>query len=188
MVTSGSIPLSDSVDWGTYLARHDLVWDRLPHRWENGVFLGNGLLGTLMHVDLQLNRVRWWICRSDVGRIREREELIGVVNRRVIGSMDLVAVGEFGDPGGDARLGLWDAGAAGSVKTQRGNIGWCCFVPEKPNVLIEQTDERRAARVSRWRRWVVAVCGREAYIRPDRSFSCLVHPMDGSGLGDLINA
>ncbi|MBT7842059.1 MAG: hypothetical protein HN742_09310, partial [Lentisphaerae bacterium] len=140
MVTSGSIPLSDSVDWGTYLARHDLVWDRLPHRWENGVFLGNGLLGTLMHVDLQLNRVRWWICRSDVGRIREREELIGVVNRRVIGSMDLVAVGEFGDPGGDARLGLWDAGAAGSVKTQRGNIGWCCFVPEKPNVVILELD------------------------------------------------
>jgi len=140
MVTLGNIPLNDSIDWGTFLARHDLVWDRLPHRWENGPFLGNGLLGTLMHVDLQLNRVRWWICRSDVGRIREREELVGVVNRRVIGSLDLVALGEFGDSGGHARLGLWDAEATGRVQTQRGGIGWRCFVPEEPNVVILELD------------------------------------------------
>ena len=68
-------PGAKAIDWSAFMARHDLVWDRLPQRWENGVFLGNGLLGTLVHLDVQLNRMRWWLCRSDVGQLlvgRER--------------------------------------------------------------------------------------------------------------------
>jgi len=134
--TRHNLDLTESVDWGAFLARHDLVWDRLPHRWENGVFLANGLLGTLMHVDLQLNRVRWWLCRSDVGLIRERAKLKNLVNRRVIGSLDLVILCELNDPDGAARLALWDAEASGDIRTGRGSIDWRCFVPEEPNVVI----------------------------------------------------
>ncbi len=34
------------VDWASLLARHDLVWNRLPTEWYEAPFLGNGLLGT----------------------------------------------------------------------------------------------------------------------------------------------
>ena len=32
-----------AVDWTQFLARQDLVWNRLPDRWESGAFMGNGL-------------------------------------------------------------------------------------------------------------------------------------------------
>lgn len=128
--------IQQTIDWPAFMARHDLLWDRLPHRWENGVFLGNGLQGTLMHADLQLNRLRWWFCRSDVGQIGSKRTLPNLVNRKVIGSLDLVAVCDFKDPGGSARLDLWNAEAIGNAETARGVIEWRCFVPEAPNVVI----------------------------------------------------
>ena len=32
------------IDWAQFLARHDLVWSRLPEKWEEGAFLGNGMM------------------------------------------------------------------------------------------------------------------------------------------------
>jgi len=32
------------------MARHDLVWDRVPTRWENSPFPGNGLVGTRLSI------------------------------------------------------------------------------------------------------------------------------------------
>lgn len=129
-------PITGAMDWETFLSRHDMVWDRLPRRWENGIFLGNGLLGTLIHADFQLNRVRWWICRSDVGRMGPSESLDDMIPRQVIGSLDVLPVCDLGDPGGSARLQLLNAEASGEIKTFRELIQWNCFVPETPNVVI----------------------------------------------------
>ena len=38
-----------TVDWKTFLARHDLIWEQTPDNYFNAPFLGNGLLGALLY-------------------------------------------------------------------------------------------------------------------------------------------
>ena len=126
-------PLSEAIDWRAFLARHDPVWTRLPMRWENGLFLGNGLLGALLHVDRPANRLRVCLGRSDVGRMDDL--LPDNHHRKPIGSLDLVPVATFMEDGISARLGLWDAEATGRFPTRCGSVGFTCFVPREPEVV-----------------------------------------------------
>src|SRR5947199_135884 len=50
------------VDWAAFLARHDLVWDRLPTRWGESAFIGNGPLGAT--TDAQAGALGWPINRT----------------------------------------------------------------------------------------------------------------------------
>lgn len=133
-------PLLNDLDWPGFMSRHDLHWDRLPDRWENGLFLGNGLVGTLMHVDPQQNRIRWWFCRSDVGQMGEKTKLDNLVNRRVLGSLDIVPVCDLTDTRTEARLDLWNAEGSGQFDIFRGLITWRCFVPAQCEVVVLELD------------------------------------------------
>ncbi len=53
-----------AIDWPAFLARHDLVWKRLPTRWEEGPFLGNGLIGAVMYAPD--GTLSWQLGRSDL--------------------------------------------------------------------------------------------------------------------------
>ena len=37
-----------AIDWPDFMSRQDMVWDRVPTRWEDGPYLGNGMLGLIM--------------------------------------------------------------------------------------------------------------------------------------------
>ena len=39
----------DSDNWPGFLAQHDMVWDRVPNRWELSPFTGNGNVGFLFY-------------------------------------------------------------------------------------------------------------------------------------------
>ena len=54
-----------TVDWPAFLARHDLVWRRPPTRWEEGAFLGNGLLGAMAFAP-EPRRLAFQLGRTDV--------------------------------------------------------------------------------------------------------------------------
>ena len=41
--------VSDGVDWGEFLSRSDMVWERGSDRWQDGAFTGNGMLGTMTY-------------------------------------------------------------------------------------------------------------------------------------------
>src|SRR5438477_12682808 len=56
---------ADAIDWARFLARHDLVWDRLPDRWEEGAFLGNGMMGAMAY-GVAKDALAWELGRSDV--------------------------------------------------------------------------------------------------------------------------
>src|SRR5215210_2902530 len=57
-------PMPDArVDWPTFLGRHDMTWERLPTRWGESAFIGNGRLGAT--VDYQNGSLGWTINRTD---------------------------------------------------------------------------------------------------------------------------
>src|SRR5207244_10977184 len=58
------------VDWPVFLARPDLVWDRLPTRWGESAFMGNGRLGAT--IDAPGGVRGWTINRTDSAHDQRR--------------------------------------------------------------------------------------------------------------------
>src|SRR2546421_594890 len=111
------------VDWPVFLARHDLVWDRLPTRWGESAFIGNGRLGAT--IDAPGGVLGWTINRTDFVHDQSRFP-IGRVVMKTSGTVQ----------GGDARLTLWDAEATGRVTTDRGELRWRSFAAAQPSVIV----------------------------------------------------
>lgn len=106
----------DRVDWPPFLARHDLTWEKLPAKWHEGAFIGNGLLGAMIYLSDDGQSLRWDLGRSDVadrgGRIP-------------VGTLTLKTAGPL--QGGTLRLDLWNAEASGTLKTGKGEIKFRSF-------------------------------------------------------------
>src|SRR3989475_3479495 len=111
------------VDWPVFLARHDLVWNRLPTGWGESAFIGNGRLGAT--IDVQGGALGWTINRTDFVHDQSRFP-IGRVVLKTTGTVQ----------GGDARLTLWDAEASGTVTTDRGAVRWRSFTAAAPSVIV----------------------------------------------------
>src|SRR2546430_3050555 len=111
------------VDWPTFLARQDLVWDRLPTGWGESAFIGNGRLGAT--IDARDGALGWTINRTDVVRDQSRYP---------IGRVVLKTAGAVG--GGTARVTLWDAEASGTLTTDRGEVRWRSFTAAGPSVIV----------------------------------------------------
>lgn len=103
-----------AVDWPAFMARQDLIWERLPARWNDGAFTGNGLLGTMIWRDG--NALRLEIGRTDLTQIGMRLP---------IGQLLLQPRGQL--QGGTARLDLYNAEARGVLETDQGRIAWRVF-------------------------------------------------------------
>ena len=112
-----------AVDWPSFLARHDLVWGRLPARWGESAFIGNGRLGAT--IDSRDSAFGWTINRTDVVHDQSRFP-IGRVVLKTVGTLT----------GGTARLALWDAEASGTVTTDRGEVRWRSFTASDPSVIV----------------------------------------------------
>src|SRR2546426_370632 len=121
------------VDWPVFLARHDLVWDRLPTRWGESAFIGNGRLGAT--IDAPGGVLGWTINRTDFVHDQSRFP-IGRVVVKTTGTVQR----------GDARLTLWDAEASGTVTTDRGEVRWRSFTAAQPSVIVLVLEARGGER------------------------------------------
>ncbi len=138
---------SVTVDWPAFLARQDLVWRRPPTRWEEGAFLGNGLLGAMAFAP-EPRRIDFQLGRSDVTDHQTGREPILARPRLPIGRFEVHTAGEL--TGAEARLSLWDAEWRATFRTGRGTLGVRSYVhAELPVLVIElaPTGGERAARV-----------------------------------------
>src|ERR1041385_5107677 len=63
--------VKSAVNWGEFMARHDLIWTNLPRQWPEGAFIGNGLLGAMIYSE-GTNLLQWDVGRSDVTDRGER--------------------------------------------------------------------------------------------------------------------
>src|ERR1043166_4803981 len=134
--------LATTIDWPSFLARQDLVWDRLPSGWGESAFIGNGRLGAT--IDARDGALGWTINRTDVVHDQSRYP----IGRGVVKTAGAVQ-------GGIARLALWDAEASGTLTTDRGTVRWRSFTAARPSVIVivlERSEERRVGKEcrSRW--------------------------------------
>ncbi len=125
-----------AIDWPAFMARHDMVWNRLPDSWQEALWFGNGHLGSLIW--REGDRIRVQVFRSDVQDHRSfRVGYVGYSRPRLqIGSFYIKPRGKI--KGGQGRLGLFDAEFSGTIETDLGRLKIRHFVHATDPVLFTE--------------------------------------------------
>lgn len=134
--------IDDRVDWPGFLARHDLVWDQTPTKWQEGAFLGDGRQGAMIYAG-EGDALRWDVNRSDV---------TGRGKRIPVGQIVLVPAGKpaAGSNAFAMRLDLWNAEATGTLTTDKGAIQWRSFAHSTADVLVIEWESTAGEQACRW--------------------------------------
>ena len=158
-----STNVKNGVDWESFLAQHDPVWERLPEVWSEGAFIGNGRLGAMIYKgdnesEPGADVLAWTIGRSDVYDNRDpdykKSEWSLVDHYRLpIGRFHILPVGKV--EGGDIRIELWNGEASGTIRTDRGEVHWRSWIPdaaaEDGVVIIDvETDDGESGATWKW--------------------------------------
>ncbi len=136
--------ISASVDWPNFLAQHDMVWDRVPPRWELAPFTGNGNVGFLFYQakgDAK-NVISIFAGRHDYSDHRlphEGNENLWIYRSRLpLGHFKLKSKGDIRSA--DLRLSLWNAELTGTIQTERGSYKVRGLSHSVDDVIYFETD------------------------------------------------
>ena len=122
------------IDWPKFFDRLDPVSETLPVRFDDGTFVGNGMLGLTFYRDGGENRLRFDIGRGDVTDHRPHHFSNEVGRGRLpVGYFTLTPAGKILE--GEARIDIWDAETRGSVRTERGRITFRALCHARENVM-----------------------------------------------------
>ena len=142
--------IEERIDWGGFLARHDLVWKRLPASWREAAFLGNGQLAMSMWQEPGKNALRFTVDRGDV--YDRRDESWGWCAysrpRYHVGDFQLHPVGEI--TGLDMRQDLYNAELRGTLTTRKGEIEFRAFVHATEDVMVVELTTTEGEKACRW--------------------------------------
>lgn len=130
-----NVQLQTRIDWPKFFERLDPVSETLPAKFDEGTFVGNGMLGITFYRDGTENRLRFDIGRGDVTDHRPQHYTNEVGRGRLpIGYFTLTPAGKILD--GEARIDIWNAETRGSVQTDRGRITFRAFCHARENVMV----------------------------------------------------
>ncbi|MBC8125994.1 MAG: alpha-L-fucosidase [Gloeobacteraceae cyanobacterium ES-bin-144] len=129
-VMVGRLPAQviDNIDWKNFLSRHDMVWKRLPDRFENAAFTGNGHLGAMVFSTDKSQSLKWQMGRSDV---------VFGTSRIPIGDFLLTPLGKI--TAAEMRLDLYNAEVRGKITTDKGWIDFRSFTHSTDMINVFET-------------------------------------------------
>jgi alpha-L-fucosidase 2 len=128
VLTNCRAEVVDKIDWKSFLSRHDMVWKRLPDRFENAAYTGNGLTGSMVFTSDKGQSLRWQMGRSDVAFMTAR-----------IPIGDLIMKPQGRIESGEMRLDLWNAEVRGTIKTNKGEIEFRTYTHSDRMVNVFET-------------------------------------------------
>lgn len=118
------------VQWEEYISKQDMKWEKMPTCWEEGAFLGNGIIGTMIFQDegdllFKLGRSdvidKELGCRVQIGEIRANF------------SSDISK--------GTARLDLWNGRWISNFETTANDkVSITSYVSADPNVIVVEIE------------------------------------------------
>lgn len=85
-----------NINWESFLSRNDMTFDTLTTKWQEGVFTGNGLIGSMIFMENK-NALRIELGRTDVTdhRISGNPSALYAKARLPIGYFSLNPVGKI---------------------------------------------------------------------------------------------
>jgi alpha-L-fucosidase 2 len=126
------------IDWRSFLARHDMVWKRLPGNWHEAAWTGNGMLGSMSWVEDEALRLQ--VFRGDVQAHRPMTQgFSGFTRARLqIGSFYLKPPARPTQC--DLRLSLYDAEVAGALSTGKSELTIRQFTHAEDMVIVTELE------------------------------------------------
>lgn len=149
MKESSSSAVQLDIDWERYMAANDMEWVVKPVSWEEGAFLGNGLLGTMVYGEEHASKrhvLRMVTGRTDV--TASRIDKPGFPPRVPLGELDLELAGRIYHPT-QMRVCLWNAELQATLTTTSGEVKLRSLVHSIDPVIaveIETTSGESGAR------------------------------------------
>ncbi|MGJ8649647.1 MAG: glycosyl hydrolase family 95 catalytic domain-containing protein [Opitutaceae bacterium] len=125
--------VKSDVDWADFLARHDLVWNQAPQAWHDGPFMGNGMLGSMMH-QLDEDTLRISLGRSDVEDHKKTGGAFIAQSRLPVGYFTLKTTGKI--TGFEGRLDLYNAETRVRVITDKGHLDIRAIVHSEDMLIV----------------------------------------------------
>lgn len=146
------------VDYEDFMQRHDMVWDRVPPRWEMAPYSGNGNVGFLFYqgVEEKRNVISIHAGRHDYYDHRlphEGHENLWIYRGRLpLGRFAIESKGDI--IGADLRLDLWNAELRGTIETERGSYEIRGLSHSLEDVIYFEIDAKDGEGISM--RWIPA--------------------------------
>gem|GEM_PF-83011 len=110
----------EDIDWPAFMSRHDMVFNKLPGKWQEAPHFGNAMVGSMLYQEG--NAIKLHIFRADVQD--HRDDTWGWTAysrpRLLIGYFLLEPVGKL--TGCNWRKNLWNAELTGTITTDKGEI------------------------------------------------------------------
>ncbi len=127
-----------NIDWPTFLARHDMLWTKLPGNWREAPWTGNGMLGSMTWVEGDALRLQ--VFRGDVQAHRPMTQgTSGFTRGRLqIGSFYLKPAAR--PVGCDLRKSLYDAELRGTIATHGGELKIRQFTHSEDMVIVTELE------------------------------------------------
>ncbi|MDF2958537.1 MAG: afcA1 [Paenibacillus sp.] len=126
------------VDWPQFLAKHDMIWERCPEKWEDSPFLGNGMIGAMLFKEPEEAAWHLEIHRSDVQDHRDDSHGSPGFSRARLPIGHFLLYFEGNVTGCQLRLDLWNAELRGAIFTDKGRIDIKAIVhSDEMAILVE---------------------------------------------------
>nr|WP_275983900.1 hypothetical protein [Paenibacillus hamazuiensis] len=131
------------------MARHDMTWSVKPVSWDEGAFIGNGMIGAMIYSEEHRNKrnvLRFVLGRTDVTARRPK----GYPPRVPVGELHLELAGWYYQPS-SIRIDLWNAEMRAEITTTVGTAKVRAFVHSREPVLaveLETSEGEQGARMT----------------------------------------
>lgn len=130
---SAASEVKSEVNWPEFIARHDLVWGRAPMAWHDGPFMGNGMLGSMLH-QLDDQTLRISLGRADVEDHQKTGQPFIAQSRLPNGYFTLKTASQI--TGFTGRLDLYNAETRARVITEKGYVDIRAIVHSDDMVIV----------------------------------------------------
>ncbi|WEK20978.1 MAG: hypothetical protein P0Y49_07480 [Candidatus Pedobacter colombiensis] len=140
--------IQNKINWDSFMSRNDLIFDSLSTKWEEGAFLGNGLLGVMVYRE-DANTLRFDLGRTDV--VEHVEGINASIGRcrLPIGRFLMEVKGTIKNV--KLRLDLLHAELSGTITTDKGLIHFSGLVAATKDVIILNTRTEQNEKLVTWR-------------------------------------
>ncbi|TDH20083.1 alpha-L-fucosidase [Segetibacter sp. 3557_3] len=136
-----------NVNEKAFFSKQDLVFDSLSTKWEEGAFLGNGLLGVMVYRENE-NAIRFDLGRTDV--VDHRPGINPSIGRARLPIGRFVWRASSNIREINLRLDLWNAELTGTVYTDNGPVQLQVLVPATKDIILVNTTAPRTGKFFDW--------------------------------------
>ncbi len=121
MLCAGPDRSEPTIDWASFLKRHDMIFEKLPHVWTEAPHFGNAMIGSMLYRNG--NAIKLQVFRADVHDRRDSESWSWTAYSRPRLQIGHFLLHTVGTPTGcDWRKDLWNAELTGTITTDKGKI------------------------------------------------------------------